>query len=59
MNDEQHKIANHNASKINAIKTRFTIEALSFLGITIGFSLSLFNTYRSYKNLQNELNGVS
>jgi hypothetical protein len=59
MNDEQHKIADHNSDKIKAIKTRLSIEMLSFLGITIGFSLSLFNTYRSYKNLQNELNGVS
>lgn len=59
MNDEQHKIADHNSDKVKAIKTRFTIETLSFLGITIGFSLALFNTYRSWKHLQKELNGVS
>ena len=57
--DEKAAISNHNSDKIKAIKTRFTIETLSFLGITIGFTLSMFNTYRSYKNLNNELNKVT
>ena len=57
--DEKTSISQHNSDKIKAIKTRFTIETLSFIGITIGFSLSMFNTYRSYKNLNNELNKIS
>jgi len=57
-NDEKKAISSHNNEKTKAIKTRFAIEALSFLGITIGFSLSLYNTYRNYKNLNQQLNGA-
>ena len=59
MASEKLAISNHNSEKAKAIKTRFTIEALSFLGITIGFSLSLYNTYRSYRNLNNQLNNIN
>ena len=59
MASEKQVISNHNADKAKAIKTRFTLEALSLLGITIGFSLSLYNTYRSYKNRNNELNNIN
>jgi|TARA_R110000824_G_scaffold299439_3_gene487519 hypothetical protein len=56
--NEKKVISSHNDEKTKAIKTRFAIEALSFLGITIGFSLSLYNTYRNYRNLNQQLNGI-
>ena len=56
--DEKRAISSHNDEKAQAIKTRFAIEALSFLGITIGFSLSLYNSYRNYKNLPKQLNNL-
>jgi hypothetical protein len=57
--NEKKVISSHNDDKAKAIKTRFTIEALSFMGICIGFSLSLYNTYRSYRNLNQQLNDIN
>lgn len=56
--DEKSTITEHHQDKVSALKTRFIIEGLSFLGITIGFTLSLWNVLRTRKQISQQLKNL-
>lgn len=55
---ERAAISEHHEDKVNALKNRFFIETLSFLGITIGFTLSLYNVWRTRQQIEKQLNNL-
>jgi len=56
--DEKSTIQDHHQDKVDALRSRFAVEILSFLGITIGFSLSFFNVMRTHKQIRSQIKNL-
>ena len=56
--DEKDSIEDHHQDKVDALKGRFNIELLSFVGICIGFTLSLYNVVRTHKQIKNQIKNL-
>lgn len=56
--DEKSTIAEHHQDKVDALRGRFAVEMLSFLGIAIGFSLSFFNVLRTRRQIRTQIKNL-
>ncbi len=56
--DEKDTITDHHQDKMDALRGRFAIEMLSFVGILIGFTLSAFNVVRTHKQIRKEIQNM-
>ena len=53
--DEKEAIAEHHEDKVSQLRSRFFIETLAFMGVTIGFTLSLYNVWRTHTQIQSQI----
>ncbi len=57
--DEKEAIAEHHQDRVAQLRSRFFIETLAFMGVTIGFTLSLYNVWRTHRQIQGQINNLN